>query len=141
MRLVTTRNLHWEAALAGARAAIDRAEALGIAVNVAVVDAAGTPVAFLRMNGAPLHSIGIAEDKAYTAAGFGLSTADWDRVTGDDENLRRGLASRPRLLMLGGGLPVFVDGDCVGGIGVSGGSEAQDGECARTGLEAMQADE
>lgn len=139
MRLVTTNNLHWQTAITGARAAVDRAGTLGIAINVAVVDGAGTPLAFLRMNGAPLHSIGIAEDKAYTAAGFALSTAEWDRVVGDDENLRRGLAARPRLVMFGGGLPVVADGACVGGIGVSGGSEEQDGDCARAGLEAMQA--
>ncbi|MDZ7809439.1 MAG: heme-binding protein [Arhodomonas sp.] len=78
----------------------------------------------------------MAEDKAYTAAGFGLSTAQWDQVVGDNEALRAGLAQRPRLVMLGGGLPVMADGECIGGIGVSGGSEEEDELCARAGLTA-----
>lgn len=129
--------LTWEAAHAAVRAAVERAGDLGIRINVAVTDAAGLPAAFLRMSGAPLHSTGIAEDKAYTAAGFGLSTSDWDAVVGDNRALRDGLAQRPRLVMFGGGLPVLRDGVCLGGIGVSGGSEEQDEACARAGLEAI----
>lgn len=134
---VTNTSLHWEAALAAARAAVRRAEALDIRINVAVVDAAGTPLAFLRMHGSPLHSIRIAEDKAYTAASFGLSTARWDAVVGDNAALRAGLAQRERLIMFGGGLPILHDGACIGGIGVSGGSEEQDEVCARAGLEVL----
>jgi len=133
----SSRGLHWEAAHTAARGAVDKAESLGIRINVALTDQAGTPVAFLRMDGAPLHSIGIAEDKAYTAASFGLSTAQWDAVVGDNAALRQGLAQRDRLVMFGGGLPVVMDGECVGGIGVSGGSEQQDETCARAGLEAV----
>lgn len=114
-----------------------QADSLGIRVNAAVVDRAGLPIAFLRMSGAPLHSIDIARDKAYTAASFGLSTADWDQVVGDNNTLREGLAARERLVMLGGGLPIMVAGDCVGGIGVSGGSEEQDEACAQAGLDAL----
>ncbi|MBA1148776.1 heme-binding protein [Ectothiorhodospiraceae bacterium WFHF3C12] len=133
----TRRNIDWQAAHAAVRGAVDRADGLGLRINVAVVDAAGLPMAFLRMSGAPLHSIGIAEDKAYTAASFGLSTAAWDDVVGDNAALRQGLSQRPRLVMFGGGLPVVVDGECVGGIGVSGGSETEDEECARAGLRAI----
>ena len=138
MQLTVTHNsLHWEAAHAATRAAVDHAKELGIQVNVALVDDSGLPIAFLRMPGAPLHSIGIAEDKAYTAAGFGLSTAQWSNVVGDNAGLHSGLEQRPRLVMFGGGLPVMVDGRCVGGIGVSGGSEEQDEACAQAGLDAL----
>lgn len=137
---VPSRSLSWRAAHEAAGAAVSRAETLGIRINVAVVDAAGTPAAFLRMPGAALHSIGIAEDKAYTAAGFGLSTADWDRVVGDNADLKAGLAARPRLVMFGGGLPLRAEGECIGGIGVSGGSEEQDEDCARAGLAALGLD-
>ena len=136
---IASTSLHWQAAMAAARTAIETAEGLGIRINVAVVDRAGTPMAFLRMHGAPLHSIGIAEDKAYTAASFGLSTADWDAVVGGNEALRAGLAQRDRLVMFGGGLPIVQAGECVGGIGVSGGSEDQDEACARAGLDALMA--
>ena len=133
----TLPGIHWEAAQAAARAAVAKAESLAIRINVALVDRAGLPMAFLRMSGAPLHSISIAEDKAYTAASFGLSTGGWETVLGDNFELRQGLAGRDRLVMFGGGLPVMVDGTCVGGIGVSGGSEAQDEICARAGLAAL----
>ena len=125
------------AALQAAAAAVQEAERLGIAIVVAVVDRAGHTRCLLRMDGAFLHSAGIAEDKAYTAAGFGLATADWDKVTAGNANLASGLAARPRLVMFGGGLPIELDGECVGGIGVSGGSEEQDETCARAGLKAL----
>jgi uncharacterized protein GlcG (DUF336 family) len=125
--------------MAAAQAAVEAAEGQGIRINVAVVDRAGTPMAFLRMHGAPLHSIGIAEDKAYTAASFGLSTAQWDAVVAGNEALRAGLAQRERLVMFGGGLPIVHAGECIGGIGVSGGSEEQDEACARAGLDALAA--
>ncbi|KAB7623342.1 GlcG/HbpS family heme-binding protein [Alkalilimnicola sp. S0819] len=134
---VSASGLDWRAAQQAVGAALREAEKLGVRMNVAVVDRAGTPMAFGRMHGAPLHSIGIAEDKAYTAASFGFSTADWDRVVAGNENLKAGLGSRPRLVMFGGGLPLIVDGECVGGIGCSGGSEEQDQLCARAGLAAL----
>ncbi|WP_421842223.1 GlcG/HbpS family heme-binding protein [Marinobacter algicola] len=131
------QGLAWQAAQEAAAAALHQAQALGARMAVSVVDRAGTPMAFLRIDGAPLHSIGIAEDKAYTAASFGLSTAVWDNVLGDNANLKAGLSARPRLVMFGGGLPLILDGECIGGIGVSGGSEAEDEQCARTALIAI----
>ena len=82
MKTMTERSLHWEAASAVARAAVAHAEELGVRIHVSVVDRAGLPLAYLRMNGAFLHSQGIAEDKAYTAASFGFSTRDWLEVLG-----------------------------------------------------------
>lgn len=119
------------------RASVAYAAALGVAVNVAVVDVSGVLVAFLRMPGAPLHSIDIAIDKAYTAASFGVPTAQWLELIGDEEALRIGLPQRPRLVVFGGGLPIREAGVLIGGIGVSGGSAAQDEECARAGLSAI----
>jgi len=69
--------VHWEAAAAGIAAAARWADEAGIKVNIAVVDAGGNLAGFLRMPGAFLHSIDIAIDKAYTAAGFGLPTSAW----------------------------------------------------------------
>ena len=69
--------VHWEAAAAAVAAAARWADEAGIKVNIAVVDSGGNLAAFLRMPGAFLHSIDIAIDKAYTAAGFGLPTAAW----------------------------------------------------------------
>ncbi|KFX67379.1 ATP:cob(I)alamin adenosyltransferase [Pseudomonas taeanensis MS-3] len=138
MKTMTERSLHWEAASAVARAAVAHAEELGVRIHVSVVDRAGLPLAYLRMNGAFLHSQGIAEDKAYTAASFGFSTRDWLEVLGDNPRLRIGLPRRERLVVFGGGLPILLDGECIGGIGVSGASEEQDEACAESGLRALR---
>jgi uncharacterized protein GlcG (DUF336 family) len=108
----------------------------GWRINVAVVDRGGNLMAFLRMPGAFLHSIQIAIDKAYTAASFGFSTKDWMSLVGGDEGMKLGFSSQPRLIVFGGGLPIGR-GEWIGGIGVSGASEAQDEECARAGLTAI----
>lgn len=120
-------------------AAVAHARDLGVKINVAVVDAGGNLTAFLRMPGAFLHSIDIAIDKAYTAAGFGFSTRDWMKVIGHDEGMKLGFSARPRLVVFGGGLPIRVDGQLIGGIGVSGASEEQDEACADAGLAAIGA--
>ncbi|WP_233168154.1 GlcG/HbpS family heme-binding protein [Xylophilus sp. ASV27] len=126
------------AALRAVEAALRHAAQLGARVNVAVVDAAGLPVAFARMAGAPLHSVEIATDKAYTAASFGLPTSAWPAALGaHSEAVRQGLVLRPRFVAFGGGLPIEEDGARIGGIGVSGGSEAQDEAIAHAGLRAL----
>lgn len=134
---IATRCITAAAAAAATQAAVAKAEALGIRINVAVTDASGTLMAFLRMPGAFLHSIDIAVDKAYTAASFGFPTSQWGGVIGDDELLRIGLNQRARLVLFGGGLPIVEGGERIGGIGVSGGSAAQDEVCAAAGLAAL----
>lgn len=63
------------------------------------------------------------------------------KVTGEDEGMKLGFAARPRMVVFGGGLPIRIDGELVGGIGVSGASAEQDEACARAGLEAIGADQ
>ena len=130
--------VHWEAASAVVAAAAHWAEEAGIRVNVAVVDAGGNLAGFLRMPGAFLHSIDIAIDKAYTAAGFGLPTGAWtEALKSDSLAVRNGIPMRPRMVCFGGGLPLRYEGRLIGGIGVSGGSEEEDQTCARAGLLAI----
>ena len=121
-------------------AAIARAESIGVRINVAVADSGGNLAGFLRMPGAFLQSIDIAIDKAYTAAGFGFSTKDWMKLVGHDEGMKLGFSARPRLVVFGGGLPIRAGGALIGGIGVSGASEAQDEECARAALDSIGAE-
>lgn len=127
--------------LAGARrvvrAAQDHADGLGVAVAVAVVDRAGHLVCFERGDGTPLLSLDFAVDKAWTAAAFGVATAEWWGLLGDDEALKRGLAARPRFTLVGGGVPLVVGGEVVGGVGVSGATADQDDDCARAGAGAV----
>jgi uncharacterized protein GlcG (DUF336 family) len=87
------------------------------------------------MNGAPLHSMDIALDKAYTASSFGLPTSQWtEALKHHSAAVGQGLIARPRFVAFGGGLPIVHQGERIGGIGVSGGSEQQDEEIAQAGL-------
>ncbi|MCK9506149.1 MAG: heme-binding protein [Porticoccaceae bacterium] len=132
--------LSWAAAALAVQAAVSRAEELGIRVHAAVVDGSGNTLAYLRMPGAFFHSESLAIDKAYTAASFGFPSGDWLTVVGDNERLRAGLITRPRLVVVGGGLPVLYDGVCIGGVGVSGGSEEQDEICANAAIALLKPD-
>ncbi|MDM0027502.1 GlcG/HbpS family heme-binding protein [Variovorax saccharolyticus] len=137
-KAVTQAVIDWEAAMAAASGAARWAEEAGIRVNVAVVDAGGNLAAFVRMPGAFLHSIDIAIDKAYTAAGFGLPTSAWtEALAAHSGAVREGIPLRPRMVCFGGGLPLRHEGQVIGGIGVSGGSEHEDETCARAGLHAV----
>jgi len=132
------RCITWPSAHAAAGAAVKAAEAMGVRVNVAIVDAGGTLAAFLRMPGAPLHSVEIAIDKAYTAASFGLGTHRWTEVLATHSPaVRDGLVQRPRFVAFGGGLPLVEGEQTIGAIGVSGASEEQDQAVARAGAAAL----
>jgi uncharacterized protein GlcG (DUF336 family) len=130
--------IDWPAASRAAEAAAREAQRLGVRVNVAVVDASGILAAFVRIPGAPLHSIDIAVDKAYTAVSFGLPTDRWgDVLQTHSEAVRQGIVLQPRFIAFGGGLPITEGGHRIGGIGVSGGSEEQDGACAQAALRSL----
>ncbi|MBK4739070.1 GlcG/HbpS family heme-binding protein [Noviherbaspirillum pedocola] len=127
--------LTWQTAHQAVEAAVRKALELGVKINVSVLDAGGNLLAFLRMSGAPLHSIEISQDKAYTAVSFGLATSQWtDALKTRSEAVRQGLPMRPRFVMFGGRLPIWLEGELIGGIGVSGALEQQDEQCALAGL-------
>ena len=127
-----------EAAHACVGAAVKAAQSQGLCVNVAVLDASGVLAAFLRMPGAPLHSVDIAMDKAYTAVSFGLATSQWHTaLQGHSPAVREGIVRRPRFVAFGGGLAIVDQGQRIGAIGVSGASEAQDEAIAQAGLNAL----
>ena len=135
---VTHTLIDWEAAAIAVQAAVAKAVSIGVKINVAVVDSSGTLMAFLRMPNAPLHSVEIAIDKAYTAASFGLPTHLWLEVLKEHSPaVQDGLLRRPRFVAFGGGLPILENGVLIGAIGVSGASELQDQQCAQAGLHAM----
>jgi uncharacterized protein GlcG (DUF336 family) len=129
---------------AGARIALDaalaRAEQVGGAFNIAVTDTAGGLLAFARMDGAFAVSGSIAQDKAWTVAGFGgLPTDDFYAAISHEDAVREGIAQRGRVAAFGGGVPVVVDGTFVGAVGASGGSAAQDKAVAAAGAAAVAA--
>jgi uncharacterized protein GlcG (DUF336 family) len=110
----------------------------GLAMSIAVVDESGVLKAFARMDGAVLLTVQIAQDKAYTAAGYGLSTESWREMFAGDAVLGAAVAPAvDRLFAVGGGVPVVVDGVVVGAVGVSGGTPEQDVEVAEATVRAL----
>jgi uncharacterized protein GlcG (DUF336 family) len=102
---------------------------------IAICDESGVLKAFSRMDSAALLSVQVAQDKAYTASGFGLSTDKWHDFIKEDAPLAAGAPSGiARLIVFGGGYPITKDGQIIGGIGVSGGHYTQDMEVAQAGL-------
>ena len=135
MKLVAKQSISAEAARAAIAAAETKAVEIGVPMCIAVVDESGVLKAFSRMDNAALLSVQVAQDKAYTAAGFGMSTDQWHDFIKDDPPLAAGAPSGiERLVVFGGGYPITVNGQLVGGIGVSGGHYSQDMEVARAGL-------
>jgi len=130
--------------LEGAQAVLDaaqrRAVEIGVPMDTAVVDDGGHLMAFARMDGAKPSSVEIAISKAHCAAIRRQPTGPY--LTGDQPNLLVSLAlaigSRARQTPLRGGLPLLVDGQCVGAIGVSNGTEDQDLDVARAGAAALE---
>jgi uncharacterized protein GlcG (DUF336 family) len=118
-------------------AAVAKARELGVSENVAIIDDGGNLKAFGRMDGAPILSTEIAQNKAYTAL-FGVSTQDFFNFIQGDPSLLAGIPTLSRVAAYGGGLPVQVDGEIVGAIGVSGAPTVQnDIDCAKAGLAAL----
>lgn len=116
-------------------AAETKAKAMGHPFVIAVCDESGVLKALSRMDGAALFSVQIAQDKAYTAVGFGLSTDAWHDFIKDDAPLAAGaVGGIDRLVIFGGGYPIKAGDTVIGGVGVSGGHYSQDMEVARAAL-------
>ncbi len=128
--------ISYESAAKMVAAAIARAEELGCKQNVAVVDDGGNLKAFGRMDGAPLLGVEGCQRKAFTAL-FGVGTQDLYQAIKDDQSLVVGLSHFSRATLVGGGLPIVVDGEIIGGIGVGGGTVDEDVACSQAGLDAL----
>jgi len=114
--------------------AMAKARELGVSENVAILDDGGNLKAFSRMGGAPLPTIEMAQNKAYTAL-LGVSTQDFFNFIQGDPSLLAGIPTLSRVAAWGGGFPIKVDGELVGAIGVSGAPTVQnDVDCARAAL-------
>ena len=130
--------------LQGARlmmaAAVRKAQSIGAPMDIAVVDDAGHLVVFNRMDGAKLSSIDIAISKAWTAACARRATHEYAEIAGPGGPAYGiHVSNNGRFMIVGGGLPVHVDGQIVGGIGCSSGTIQQDREVAAAGISALAA--
>ena len=114
--------------------AVAKARELGVSENVAVLDDGGNLKAFGRMDGAPIPTTEMAQNKAYTAL-FGVPTDDLFNLIKSDPSLLAGMPTLPRMAAWGGGFPIKVDGEIVGAIGLSGAPTTEnDMDCARAAL-------
>lgn len=112
------------------RGALAQATACGIQVSVAVCDAGGVLVAFRRADDAEVASVMLAQDKAFTALSNKMDTLELGRQAQPDGPLYGIFATLGgRMVSFGGGVPVYSGRRVVGGVGVSGGSPAEDVAC------------
>ncbi|MFI6977120.1 heme-binding protein [Embleya sp. NPDC050154] len=135
---------HHDVAASAARAivrdVVAAASAAGRAVSVAVVDGAGVPVAFERMDGALRFSADLAAAKARTAAAFGRPTAAMEELLGDRPVFAQSFVAQGSWYLGRGGHPLLIDGRPVGGVGVSGDAAEFEDELARAAAESFGRD-
>jgi uncharacterized protein GlcG (DUF336 family) len=116
----------WRATLsaAEARRIVDSAKAeagaMAVPVTVAVVDESGVLKVFERMDGAALVSVETAMNKAYAAAAIGMPCDEFYAAIESDSAAVASFATRAGLALIAGGLPVVVDGQVAGAVGVAG---------------------
>src|SRR2546428_3346881 len=132
--LVKKYSISSELAQKMVNAAVAKAREIGVSENVAILDDGGNLKAFSRMYGAPIPTIEMAQNKAYTAL-FGVSTQDFFNFIQGDPSLLAGIPTLARMAAWGGGFPVKGNGEVVGAIGGSGAPTGQnDVDWARAAL-------
>lgn len=142
MPFAPSHRLTTEGAKTMLEAAVSKAGELGITVTVAIVDAGGHLLVLERMDGGRFHTVHSSTTKAVTAASNmrptttrGAQGQDLDTV----HAIGLSLAAGPqRWTAMEGGFPILVDGECAGGIGVSGGDWEQDQAIAQAALAAVE---
>jgi uncharacterized protein GlcG (DUF336 family) len=132
--VIKKHSISYELAQKMVNASVAKARELGVTENITVLDDGGNLKAFGRMDGAPILSIEMAQNKAYTAL-FGVPTQDFFDFIQGDPSLLAGIPTLPRVAAWGGGFPIKVNGEVVGAIGLSGAPTLQnDIDCARAAL-------
>jgi uncharacterized protein GlcG (DUF336 family) len=113
-----------------------KAVEIGVPMCIAVTDESGHLIKFDRMNGGKLSSISIAIDKASTGAIARHGTHVYNQLcVPGSPTFGIHITNNGHFSIIGGGLPVFVDGEIVGGIGLSSGTAEQDRICAEAAIE------
>jgi len=130
-------SINLEAAKKVTGAAIAEAQKNNWKMAVAIVDPGGYLVYFEKMDGTQTGSVGLAIEKANTAALFRRPTKLFqDGVAAGGEGLR--LLRLTGAIPIDGGVPIIVDGKLIGAIGISGGAGEQDGQVAKAGAESVK---
>ncbi len=125
-------------------AALSKAEEIGIAVTVAITDAGGHMMSLERMDGGRFHTVHSSTVKAVSASSNKRPTTTKGAQGQDLDTLHAiglSLAAGPeRWTAMEGGFPIFVDGECVGGTGVSGRDWEQDQDISKAAIQAVGAE-
>jgi uncharacterized protein GlcG (DUF336 family) len=115
-----------------AEAALAECKAKGYSTSVVVVDRAGQTLVMLRDEAASAQTLEMARRKAYTARMFRTTTLEFQKRTEDPKYAaQRDVAD---ILALGGGAPINIGNETLGGVGSSGSSQEQDDACAKAGV-------
>lgn len=121
-------------------AIVEKAMHAGKAVVIAVADPHGKLLAFARMDGAPISSIRVAANKAWTAARERKATKDiGDKMRHPEKGFDIAFYGDSRFVGWGGGIPLWKNGEVVGAVGVSGLSSTEDIGLASLGIEIVSA--
>jgi uncharacterized protein GlcG (DUF336 family) len=120
------------------QAALEACKRDGYRVSVSVVDRAGVLRAMGRADGAGSHTVESSRKKAYTASSLRRPTTELAELITKTQTLQSLRDMNVEILILGGGLPIEISGEVVGGIGVGGAPGAHlDDACAQAGLDAI----
>ncbi|MBM3354045.1 MAG: heme-binding protein [Betaproteobacteria bacterium] len=103
-------------------------------VAIAILDDGGHLLHFERMDGATPANAAIAVDKGRTAAMSRRSSGTWEEIV---KGGRTTMLKMPGILPVQGGLPILVEGSCIGAVGVSGVQSQQDEQIAQAGIAAL----
>lgn len=134
--MLTIKRLDSDEAQMLIEGAAAKAREIGVAMCIAVTDESGHLLRFERMNGGKISSISIAMDKAATGAIARHGTHVYNQLcVPGSPTFGIHITNGGHFSIIGGGLPVFVDGEIVGGIGVSSGTAEQDLICAEAAIQ------
>jgi uncharacterized protein GlcG (DUF336 family) len=130
--VVAQKNLSLGLAKAIAEATLDACKSKGFSTSAAVVDRAGQLMVLLRDEGASAQTAEMSRRKAYTARMFRTSTLEFQKRTADPFYAAQRDVSD--ILALGGGVPIQIGTEVIGGVGSSGASQEGDDACAKAGV-------
>ena len=121
-------------------AAEQKAMQIGVPMDIAIADEGGNLLLFERMDAAKITGIDIAINKAFTAACSRRGTHEYAEMASPGKPaFGIHVSNQGRFIIFGGGLPIAINGEVVGGIGCSSGTVEQDQQVAQAGIEALQA--
>jgi uncharacterized protein GlcG (DUF336 family) len=133
--MLTVKRLSLAEAAVLVKCAVARSRAIGVPMCIAVCDESGHLIRFERMDGGKVSSISIAIDKAFTSAVARHETHFYNKLcVPGSPTFGIHVSNEGHFSIIGGGLPVTVEGEAIGGIGISSGTADQDLDCAQAAL-------